>query len=70
MASVGAQCKRVLAQARPGIPTEVGQELQAISAKLSKGRKKRIISESLATVDDISSYSLLGSHPLHKTNKV
>ncbi|GMH44311.1 hypothetical protein BSKO_12245 [Bryopsis sp. KO-2023] len=62
---LGARSKK----ARVGISAEVGQELQAISGKLSKGRKKRVISESVATVEDISKYSLTSSHPLHKTNK-
>ncbi len=38
-----------------------------VSATLSKGRKKRATSETLATAEDIGGYSLLSSNPLHAT---
>lgn len=40
------------------------------SMKLSQGRKKRELPEGLATPEDLASYQLLGSQPLHKTGKV
>lgn len=40
------------------------------SKALSKGRKKRIMPASLATPQDIEAFSLISSHPLHKSTKV
>ena len=40
------------------------------SKVLSKGRKKRVMPEGLASVDDIEKFGLLSSHPLHKSTKV
>ena len=40
------------------------------SKVLSKGRKKRVMPEGLATVDEIEKLGLLSSHPLHKSTKV
>lgn len=41
--------------------------MTALSKELSKWRKKRPISQSLASVETIQSYALLGLQPLHKT---
>ncbi len=40
------------------------------SKVLSKGRKKRVMPEGLASVDDVKNFGLLSSHPLHKSTKV
>ena len=40
------------------------------STVLSKGRKKRAMSATLATPEEIGGFGLLGTHPLHKTSKV
>lgn len=40
------------------------------SKVLSKGRKKRVMPEGLASVDDVEKFGLLSSHPLHKSTKV
>jgi pre-mRNA-processing factor 19 len=45
------------------------EELQAVNSALSKGRKKRAISESLATTEDLQNSSVIGSHPLHQTTQ-
>ncbi|KAJ9513170.1 hypothetical protein QJQ45_029340 [Haematococcus lacustris] len=52
-----------------GIPDDVLQELTDVNAQLSKQRKKRVISESLATPDDLSAMSLTSNNPLHKTTQ-
>lgn len=51
------------------ISSEIIEELTKLSMDLSKARKKRQISPTLATADEISTYSLLSSHPLHKTTQ-
>ena len=43
--------------------------MTACSQELSKGRKKRVMPEGLATPDDVGAFSQLSSHPLHKTTK-
>eukprot|EP00899_Mesostigma_viride_P001266 jgi/Mesvir1/1113/Mv17620-RA.2 len=50
-----------------GIPAEVTAKLNECSMGLSKGRKKRQISPSLAKAEDIQGYTQTASHPLHKT---
>jgi hypothetical protein len=40
------------------------------SMKLSKGRKQRAPPPELASAEDLATYQLLGSRPLHKTGKV
>jgi pre-mRNA-processing factor 19 len=53
--------------AKAGLPDRVLSDMVEVNAVLSKGRKKRPISESLAAQEDISSLTLSGSFPLHKT---
>ncbi|MEW5314056.1 MAG: hypothetical protein WDW38_005580 [Sanguina aurantia] len=48
------------------IPEAVVRELAEVNAALSKPRKKRPVSESLASIDSFSTMALLGSHALHK----
>ncbi len=57
-------------QARAGITKEIGEHMTEQSKVLSKGRKKRVMPEGLASVDDIKNFGLLSSHPLHKSTKV
>ncbi len=57
-------------QAKAGITREVGEHMTEHSKVLSKGRKKRVMPEGLATVDEIEKLGLLSSHPLHKSTKV
>ncbi len=54
-------------QKKAQLPEAVIDELQAVNATLSKGRKKRAISESLATPEELQKASVTGSHPLHQT---
>lgn len=68
-ASEGADAQAGKRQKVPSIPDEVLQELQDVNAQLSKGRKKREISKTLATPDDLKAFSLLTSVPLHKTTQ-
>uniref|UniRef100_A0A7S0RAF6 Pre-mRNA-processing factor 19 n=1 Tax=Pyramimonas obovata TaxID=1411642 RepID=A0A7S0RAF6_9CHLO len=56
-------------KAKAGITPDVVSAMTALSKDLSKGRKKRQISESLATKESIESYSMLSSQPLHKTTQ-
>mmetsp|Transcript_20728 Transcript_20728/g.58334 ORF Transcript_20728/g.58334 Transcript_20728/m.58334 type:complete len:484 (+) Transcript_20728:188-1639(+) len=54
-------------------PTEMTREIQMalvkLSKKLSAGRKKRQISQSLAKAEDICQYGELSSHPIHKASE-
>ena len=54
-------------------PTEITEEIQAnmvkLSKKLSTNRKKRVVSTNLAKADDISKYTELSSHPIHKATE-
>ena len=61
---------RVSIQAKAGITKEIGEHMTEHSKVLSKGRKKRVMPEGLATVDEIEKLGLLSSHPLHKSTKV
>jgi pre-mRNA-processing factor 19 len=56
-------------QKKASLPESVIEELQAVNSALSKGRKKRAISESLATTEDLQNSSVIGSHPLHQTTQ-
>ena len=47
----------------------IADALTACSNELSKGRKKRAISPTLATPDDLAAFSLQLSQPLHKTRQ-
>ena len=57
-------------QAKAGITKEIQDNMTEASKALSKGRKKRVMPEGLATVDEIEKIGLLSSHPLHKSTKV
>ncbi len=48
------------------IPADVIDDITAVNVSLSKARKKRAISETLASVEELASFSLLGNTPLHK----
>ena len=54
-------------QKKASMPEAVLEELTAVNAQLSKGRKKRAVPDSLATPEELASASVLGSHPLHQT---
>lgn len=56
-------------KARPALGPEVVEAMTACSTELTKGRKKRIISSTLAKPEEIAAYTLLGSYPLHSTRK-
>ncbi|KAL4431421.1 hypothetical protein ABPG75_006677 [Micractinium tetrahymenae] len=56
-------------KAKAGITPDIAEKLTACSNELSKGRKKRAISPTVATPDDIAGFSLQSSIPLHKTSK-
>jgi pre-mRNA-processing factor 19 len=56
-------------QRKQAIPEEVVEELQAVNQQLSKGRKKRVISSSLATVEELAGATVQSSFPLHKTTQ-
>ena len=57
-------------QAKAGITPEVIDAMTAMSGTLSKGRKKRVVSATVATAEELEAFSLLSSHPLHKTTQV
>ena len=57
-------------QAKAGITKEIQDHMTEHSKVLSKGRKKRVMPEGLATVDELEKFGLLSSHPLHKSTKV
>jgi len=52
---------------KAAIPNTVIDELLAVNAQLSKMRKKRVISPTLATPEELESMSVLSSYPVHKT---
>lgn len=54
---------------RPGISADTIKELADCNTELSQQRKKRQISSSLASIEDLQRYTQISSHPLHKTNK-
>lgn len=56
-------------KARPALGAEVVEAMTACSAELTKGRKKRSISPTLAKPEEIAAFSLIGSYPLHSTRK-
>jgi pre-mRNA-processing factor 19 len=62
----GQPAKRVK---KAGIPQEVLDELTEVNSSLSKGRKKRVISPTLATAEEIANITQLGSYPLHQTRR-
>ena len=56
-------------KARPALGSDVVDVLNATSAELSKLRRKRVISPTVASPDDIREYKLTASYPLHATRK-
>jgi pre-mRNA-processing factor 19 len=56
-------------KARPALGSDVVDALTACSTELSKTRKKRVISPTVATPEEIQKFSLTGSHALHGTRK-
>ncbi|BDA49495.1 Pre-mRNA-processing factor 19 [Coccomyxa sp. Obi] len=56
-------------RAKAGITEEVSNHMLEHSKELSKARKKRVMPAGLATAQEIEAFSLLSSHPLHKSTK-
>jgi len=56
-------------KARPAFGSAVVEAMTACSSELSKKRKKRIVSDTVASPDDLVGYSLQGSYPIHATRK-
>lgn len=54
---------------RPALGSTVIDAMTACSTELSQKRKKRVVSPTVATPDDIAAFVLAGSHPLHATRK-
>ncbi len=59
-----------MVQAKAGITEDVSNHMLEYSKELSKARKKRVMPAGLATSQEIEAFSLLSSHPLHKSTKV
>lgn len=55
-------------KAKGGISPEIVDAMTARSQVLSKGRKKRVIAESLRTADDIAAYACKATVGVHKTS--
>eukprot|EP00250_Pteridium_aquilinum_P003691 c13999_g1_i1 orf=130-1695(+) len=56
-------------RARQGITSGIIKELTDCNTRLSAQRKKRQVSQDLATPEALELYTQLSSHPLHKTGK-
>jgi pre-mRNA-processing factor 19 len=56
-------------KARPALGSDVIDALTACSTQLSSTRKKRVISPTVATPEEIKNFSLTGSTALHGTRK-
>ena len=69
-ARIAQQVDLSASQAKAGISKEIVEHMTEQSKVLSKGRKKRVMPEGLASVDDVEKFGLLSSHPLHKSTKV
>jgi pre-mRNA-processing factor 19 len=54
---------------KAGISQEVLDELTEVNATLSKGRKKRAVSPSIATAEEVASLTSTGAYPVHGTRK-
>jgi pre-mRNA-processing factor 19 len=67
--AAGAEAGEPSKKARPALGSEVVDALTACSTELSKTRKKRVISPTVATPEEIQNFSLTGSHALHGTRK-
>ena len=57
-------------QAKAGITQDIIDALSQNNATLSKMRRKRVIPETQASVEEISRLDLAGSFPIHKTTQV
>ena len=57
-------------EAPGGFSPELLAKMEESSKRLSKGRKKRVISPELATPEELAAFTLLAAQPLHKTSKV
>jgi len=55
-------------QTSSGLPEDVKEKMTAKSKELSAERKKRQISEELATAEDIKEYQQFSTNNIHKTN--
>ena len=58
-----------IVQVKAGITPEIVEAMTKHSSTLSKMRKKRQVSETLATPDEIATLDLEGTYPLHKTTQ-
>jgi pre-mRNA-processing factor 19 len=56
-------------RAKGGITPDIVEAMTKHSSTLSKARKKRTISETLATPEEVASLALLGTFPLQKTTQ-
>eukprot|EP01086_Lenisia_limosa_P006486 TRINITY_DN25351_c0_g1_i1.p1 TRINITY_DN25351_c0_g1~~TRINITY_DN25351_c0_g1_i1.p1 ORF type:complete len:486 (-),score=163.13 TRINITY_DN25351_c0_g1_i1:18-1475(-) len=52
----------------PGVSEELVGQMTALSSKLSKARKKRVVSETIATKEDIAAFKVQKEVPLHKAS--
>lgn len=59
-----------VAQAKQGITPDVIEAITAVGSTVSKSRKKRQISSSLAGIPQVASLQLEATYPLHKTTQV
>lgn len=55
---------------KQGITSEIVDAMAKLSVQLSKQRKKRQVSATVATPDDVAALALASSIPLHKTTQV
>lgn len=58
-----------IVQVKAGITPEIVEAMTKHSSTLSKMRKKRQVSETLATPDEVATLDLEGTYPLHKTTQ-
>jgi hypothetical protein len=58
------------AQVKTGLTEDILNELTEFSNKMSKYRKKRVISASLITAEEIEAFQLVAANPVHKTTQV
>ena len=67
--AAGAEPEGAGKKAKPALSAAVSEAMTACSAELSKGRKKRAVSPTLATPEDLAAFSLRNSFPVHSTRK-
>ena len=60
----------LIVQAKGGITSDIVDALTKNNVTLSKMRKKRQISETLASPEEVATLDLAGSFPIHKTTQV